>query len=487
MTKITKNKIFTSVLWMGLGNGGDQVVRLITGIILARLIMPSEFGVIAIVEIFITLSNSFIHSGFKTSLLQKKDIDDIDINSVFFINLFSCILIYASMLLGAQAIANYYGMPQLVPLFKVLPLTLFISIFKVSSTVILTKQMKFRTIFTGTIIGTLSSAVVGITMAYAGFKVWALVGQQLTNILVSTLVLYFHVKWRPSTKFSFERIKSLFSFGWKLLVSSMIENLYNNLSGLIIGKKYSADTLSFYKRGSSYPQLLSNTMMGTIDSVMFPVLAQQQDDKARIKQTLKKYIQVSSFIVFPVMVGMGVVADKLIILLLTEKWAPSIPFIRLFCVSSAFQILNSANLQAIKAIGRSDVFLKLEIIKKLVGLALLVIGVYIGVYAIALSFVVTTILSNLINSFPNKKFLGYGFKEQIVDISHSISLSLVMGIVVYAVSFIGLSDLVTFILQIITGIVVYVLAAKVTKMKELELLLEMVKHIITKTKEKTTK
>jgi O-antigen/teichoic acid export membrane protein len=366
---------------------------------------------------------------------------------------------------AAPLIAAFYDKPQLILVLRVLSVTLFFGAFNSIQNAVVARKMQFKKLFFSSLGAIVISGTVGIVMAYRGLGVWALVAQQITNQLLITVILWFTVKWRPRLLFSFERVKSLFSYGWKLLVSSLIDTLYLNLRSLIIGKMYNAEMLGFYNRGEQFPALIVTNINGSIQSVMLPALASQQDNRQRVKEMVRRSIVTSSFILFPMMVGVAVIAEPLVKILLTEKWLPCVPFLQIYCVSYSLWPIHTANLQAINALGRSDIFLKLEIIKKILGLAILGVTVFYGVYAIALGSIVNGLISTIINSFPNGKLLNYSYKEQWKDIMPSLLLSLVMGAVVYSVQLFGMIVWHTLIVQGFVGIILYVGMAKIFKLE----------------------
>ena len=325
--------------------------------------------------------------------------------------------------------------------------------------------MQFKKLFFSSLGAMLVSGTVGIVMAYTGFGVWALVAQQLTNQLLVTIILWFTVKWRPKLLFSFERVKGLFSFGWKLLVSSLIDTIYQNLRSLFIGKMFNPSMLGFYNRGEQFPELIVSNINGSIQSVMLPTLASQQDNRQRVKDMVRRSIVTSSFIIFPMMVGLAVIAEPLVKILLTEKWLPAVPFLQISCFVYALWPIHTANLQAINALGRSDIFLKLEIIKKILGLVILGVTVFYGVYAIALGGVVSGVVSTFINAYPNLKLLNYSYKEQWKDIIPSFLLALAMGGITYSIQWFGMTAWLTLIVQVCTGIIIYFGMAKIFKLE----------------------
>jgi O-antigen/teichoic acid export membrane protein len=327
------------------------------------------------------------------------------------------------------------------------------------------------------------SGTIGIILAYQGFGVWALVAQQLTNQLMITIILWFTVKWRPKLIFSFERVKKLFSYGWKILVSSLIDAFYINLRSLIIGKLYNPAMLGYYNRGDQFPQVIVSNINGSIQSVMLPALASQQDNKQRVKNMVRRSIVTSSFILFPMMAGLAVIAEPLVKILLTDKWLSCVPFLQISCAVYALWPIHTANLQAINALGRSDIFLKLEIVKKIIGLAILGVSIFYGVYAIAIGMLISGILSAFINAYPNLKLLDYSYKEQWKDIMPSLLLSLIMGVVVYNFKWFHMASWLTLIIQVCAGTIIYIVMAKILKLECYTYLIKALRDIFIARKE----
>jgi teichuronic acid exporter len=477
-----KTKVLSSLFWKLMERGGTQGIQFIVQIVLARLLLPEDYGIIALVVIFTSIAGVFVQSGFNTALIQKKNADEADFSSVFFLSLLFAVLIYIILFFTAPLIAKFYKEPILVPVLRVLSLILFIGVVNSIQNAIVARNLQFKKLFfssTGAILG---SGAVGIYMAYSGFGVWALVGQQLTNQLLVMLILWFTIKWRPKLLFSFDRVKTLFSFGWKLLVSALMDAIYRDLRSLIIGKMYSPAMLGFYNRGQQFPDLIITNINGSIQSVMLPVLSSQQDSIARVKDMVRRTIITSSFIVLPMMVGLAITAEPLVKIFLTEKWLPCVPFIQIFCASYAFYPIHTANLQAISALGRSDIYLKLEITKKLFGLLILRITVFYGVYAIALGQVLSGLISSFINAYPNKKLLNYSYKDQLMDIMPSILLSSIMGTVVYCMKLFGMTVGLTLIVQVCSGIILYVGMAWIFQLECFLYLLSTGKDILNKGK-----
>lgn len=477
---IDKKKIIYNLFWKFMERMGNRLVQFIVQIILARLLLPKDFGIIVLIIIFINISNVFIQNGFSTALIQKKHVDDVDFSSIFYISLFLSILLYIILFISAPFIAKFYNEMQLVAVLRVLSIILIIGVFNSIQNSFLARNMLFKKLFFSSFIAIIISGIVGILFAYWGFGVWALVAQQILNQLLITITLWFTIKWRPKLLFSFKKIKVLFSFGWKLLVSSLIDTLDKNIRELIIGKLYSTSLIGIYNRGKQFPELIIGNINGTIQSVLFPTLASQQGNIKKVKDMVRRAILTSSFIVFPLMIGLAIIAKPLVIIVLTEKWLPSVPFIQIFCISYSLWPIHTANLQAINAIGRSDIFLKLEIIKKLIGWSILIISIPFGIYAIAFGLVLSGILSSFINAYPNSKLLGYSYKKQIIDIFPSLLLSLLMGALIYPIQFMNLNIWITLVMQICIGALLYIGMALLFKLECLQYILMTFKEIYKK-------
>lgn len=479
-----KKQVVSNFLWRFLERCGAQGVTFVVSIVLARLLDPSVYGTVALVTIFTTIMQVFVDSGMGNALIQKKDADDLDFSSVFYFNIAVCSVLYLLMFFAAPFIAAFYKMPELTPVIRVLSLILIISGIKNVQQAYVSRNMLFKRFFFSTLGGTIGAAIVGIIMAYKGYGVWALVMQMLFNAAVDTTILWITVKWRPKKMFSFERLKALFSYGWKLLVSSLIDTIYIDLRQLVIGKIYSKEDLAHYNQGDKFPKLIVTNINTSIDSVLLPTMSKAQDDPKAVKSMTRRAIKTSTYIMMPLMVGLAVCADTLVSLILTDKWLPCVPFLRIFCITYAFYPIHTANLNAIKALGRSDLFLKLEIIKKCVGLIALLLTVRISVMAMAYSLLVTSVLSQIINSSPNKKLMNYSYLEQVKDMLPQIGLSLFMGAVVYSVQFIGLNYLLTLLIQIVVGGMLYVLGSRLFHIDSYEYIISTIKGFIGKRKKK---
>ena len=359
-----RNSAISNLAWRFAERCGAQGVAFIVSIVLARILSPDTYGTIALITVFTNILNVFIDSGLGNALIQKKSADDVDFSTVFFFNILMCCMLYGGLFLAAPVIAGFYNDASLTPVIRVLGITLIISGIKNVQQAYVSRTLQFRKFFFATLGGTIGAAVLGIIVALNGGGVWVLVVQQIFNATVDTVILWFTVSWKPRLIFSIERLKGLFSYGWKLLVSSLLDTVYNNLEQLIIGKVYSNADLAYYNRGRQFPNFMVANINNSIDSVLLPVMSRAQDDKSHIKAMTRRSIKTSTYVMAPMMMGLAFCAEPIIRLVLTDKWLPCVPFMRIFCCTFMFYPIHTANLNAIKAMGRSDLFLKLEIEKK---------------------------------------------------------------------------------------------------------------------------
>lgn len=475
--KKMKKKTITSFFWRFAERCGAQGVQFIVSIVLARLLAPEAYGTISLVTVFTAILQVFVDSGLGTALIQKMDADDLDFSSVFYFNIGVCLFLYCGIFVAAPYIALFYEDPALTTIVRALSLTIVVSGVRGIQQAYVSRHLIFKRFFFATIGGTFVSAVIGVAMAYMGYGVWALVGQQLSNATVGTIILWITVKWRPKLMFSWKRLKGLLSFGWKLLASSLLETVYNNLRNLIIGKLYSSADLAYYNQGDKFPKVIITNINSSIDSVLLPTMSGVQDDQARVRGMTRRAIKTSIYIMAPLMMGLAFCAEPIVRLVLTEKWLPCVPYLQIFCFTYMFWPVHTANLNAIKAMGRSDLFLKLEIVKKVVGLVLLFCTMHISVMAMAYSMIVSSILSQIINSWPNRKLLNYSYLSQLADILPSFLLAVLMGAVVYMFQFFGWNDLVTLVIQIPLGAILYLLGSYLLRLEPFVYLKELAKKI----------
>ena len=475
---MNRKSVISNMIWRFLERCGAQGVTFLVSVVLARLLDPSVYGTVALVTVFTAILQVFVDSGMGNALIQKKDADDLDFSSVFYFNLSACLLLYMVMFFAAPFIAAFYNMPDLTPVVRVLSLTLIISGVKNIQQAYVSRNMLFKKFFFATLGGTIGAAVIGIWMAWKGYGVWALVAQNLFNAALDTIILWVTVKWRPKRAFSLERLKGLFSYGWKLLVSALLDTGYSNVRSLIIGKLYTSTDLAFFNRGKQFPNLIVTNINTSIDSVLLPTMSKEQDNRERIRDMTRRAIKTSTFIMMPLMMGLAVCTEPLIRIVLTDKWLPAAFFFRVFCFTYAFYPIHTANLNAIKAMGRSDLFLKLEVIKKIVSISALISTIFISVEAMALALPVTSILGQIINSWPNRKLLDYSYRAQLLDMLPQIGMSLAMGGIVFTIQFLRLPDIATLLIQVPLGALIYIVGSKLLHIDSYEYVKGLIKSYI---------
>ena len=433
-TSSVKEKTITGAIWKFLERISAQLISFVVSIILARLLSPDDYGLIALVFVFTTICDKLLICGFSTSLIQKKDSDSVDFSSVLYFSLGAAIILYVLLYFTAPFIATFYSKFDrnlLISVIRVFGLSLFLVAFSSVQHAYVSKHMLFKRNFYGALIGIIISGGVGIYLAYEGYGVWSLVVQNLLQTFVVAIILYIIVPWRPVFNFSVERLKILFSYGWKIFVSSIIKVIYNDLRNLVIGKVYTPAELAFYNRGQSLPQLVDTNITGTIDSVLFPAYSKLQDDKSALVNAMRRAVKTSCYVLMPTLALMAAIASPLVSMLLTDKWLPCVPFMQILCLSFMFSPVETENLQSIKAIGRSDVVLKLEILKRSIGVLLLIAAVPIGIQAIAWSMLVGNVIAALLNASPNSKLIGYPIYKQLLDILPSLLMSALVFSIAY--------------------------------------------------------
>ena len=455
-----------------------QLVTVAVSVVLARILDPSDYGVIAIVTIFITLANVFVSDGVGSALVQKKNSDALDFTSMLIFNLGLSALLYVLIFLGAPLVADFYGEGYeiLVPVLRVLGLRVILTGVNSIQHAYISKHLMFRKYFMATVTGTAVSAVVGIAMAYAGYGVWALVFQYLTNTTVDTLFLVFAIFRFPKLRFSLTRLKGILGFGLKILGTNLLGTAYNQIRAIIIGKVYTSEDLAFFDKAHQFPSIIVNNVNTSIVSVLFPRMALEQDDRGKIKTMAVRSIRFSTFIMAPMMMGLAAVAPNFVTVLLTEKWLTCAPLLQLMCAYFLFWPIHSLNMQVIKALGEGGLYFRLELIKKALDIVILLITFRISVLAMSIGMAVSSILSVAINAYPNGRLIGYRLREQIKDILPSALAAVIMAIAVYMLGeVLPFGAIAKLVLQILAGGIAYLLLCLVMKNKELFFLIGTVK------------
>ena len=477
-----KGKAFSGAIWKLLERFSAQGISLIVSIVIARILDPEDYSVVSIVAIYFTFANVFITSGFNTALIQKKNADSEDYSSALITSMFVSIVLYLLMFFTAPIIAKIYKQDILVHVIRIMGIALPITAFKSILCAYISSNLLFKKFFFATIGGTIVSAIVGIWMALNGWGPWALVAQQMSNTTIDTLILWITTKVRFCRKFSLERMKPLFQYSWKLFVAQMIGTAYIEINPLLIGMKYSGQDLAFYTKGRSFPHFMSTSLTSTLSSVLFPVLSKYQDSKDHLLKFTRLFIRVTSYIVFPMMISFLVVSDAFVSVVLTDKWLPASPYIKIFCLANMFDMINMGNCETIKAMGRSDIYLKIDIIKKTAYFA--IIGIFLfftnSPEMLAVSFILCAAVAITVNSFPNRKLIGYHVKDQIMDVIPNLINSLIMGSCVFFVGKLFPNKLMCLITQILAGIVIYIFICSVTHNSSQKYLLETMKDFARK-------
>lgn len=451
----TRGTIVKSFFWKLFERLSVQLIQFVVTIVLARLLLPSEYGIIALITIFIQLCDVIIEGGLNTALIQKKTADNTDFSTIFFFSLgVSCIL-YLIMYLASPTIAHFYNEPQLIPVIRVLSLSLpFYAINSIQRAYV-SRNMLFQRLFFCTLVAILLSGSLGILMAYKGLGVWALVGQNISNQILITIIIWFVIRWRPIWKFSSSRFKELFGYGWKILGANFITSLFVNIRKLVIGRFFSPASLAYYEKGDQLPSLVVSNIFTSVQTILLPVFSDSQDNRPKVKAMMRRSTKLSCFFIYPLTAGMIVAAKPLIVFLLTEKWLPVVPFVQILCIANFFRPITLSNWEAIKALGYSGITLKLEILKKIIDVIILVMSVYLGLYAIAWGCVVFNLLCVFINLAPNKKLLDYGVGEQVVDAVPTLLFAIVMAVCIYWIQLLSFPNIIILLIQFVLGVMVY--------------------------------
>lgn len=437
--------------------------------------MPEDYGVIAMLGVFLAVSQTFIDSGFGTALIRKIDRTEVDFSTVFYFNIIVAIVFYLILFFLAPVIAGFYHTPLLEPVTKVISLSLIISSLSGIHNSKLSIAIDFKTKAKASILSALITGLVGLWMAYAGYGVWALVVQNLCLRVIWTFMMWIFVKWRPQLVFSWESFKELFSFGSKLLASGLLDTIYNNLYTIVIGKVFSPTVLGVYSKANSLAQFPSFNITSVVQTVSFPVLSTIQNEEERLTDVYKRLLKLSAFIVFPLMVGLSAVADPFIRIILTDKWVETIPILQIICFSMMWYPINSINLNVLQVKGRSDYFLKLEVIKKVQGVLFLCITVPMGIIPMCFGNIINTLLNLIWNTYYTKKLINYGFLEQMKDLLPILIHSLVMGGIVVLIVNYMMTIWLKLIVGVLCGMIYYILGAYIIKFPEMNELLSILK------------
>jgi len=486
MDSTIRNKTISGVIWKAMESGGNQLVKLVISVALARMLDPQNYKTLTVMLIIIDFADTIVKRGFVTSLVQRKDADNTDFSSVLWLMLALAGIFYAAFYFGAPVIAKINvkvsADPLFVPALRVIALSLFFGAFNSVQGAIIQRKLEFRLFCISTLFTTLISGAIGIYMAYRGYGIWALVAQQIIGSFSNVVILWFLDRWKPAFVSLIQKAKSHFAFGWKLLLSSLLDKGYNSISSLIIYARFADASLAFYGRGKQYAGMISENLNSVALSVLFPAYARHQDDVVRVREMVRKTNRSTSLMIFPMMAGLAAVATPFVHILLTDKWLPTVPYLQMMCIAYVFYPMEATDLQALLALGKSDIYLVSEIIKKVFGVTVLAISVFAFTTPLAISwgYVLTCVFSMIVTMVYMKKFFAYRWRDQIWDMMPPALLSAVMCGVVYGVSLLPMPELVSLILQVACGVAVYLGLAVLLKLESFNYLWNAMRKYFTK-------
>lgn len=447
-----KSKTITGVLWSLTDTGAGHLIHFIVGIILARLLSPSEFGLIAMTSIFIAVSQSFVDSGFQQALIRKKDASEIDFSTVFYYNLLIGGVFYLLIFFSANGISYFYKEPQLQSIIRITGLVVLINSFSLIQRAKLTKEINFRLQTKISFTSSALSGIIGIYLAYSGYGVWSLVWRTLLNQLFQTVGLWLFNRWRPTARFSIDSLKEMFSFGSRLLISGLLDTLYQNIYNLLIGKFFSAADLGYYTRADQFQRLPSSNITSAVQRVSYPVLSTLQDDDVKLKEGYRRIVITVTYISFTAMLFLAAISEPMILVLVGEKWLPSVQILQLLCFAGILYPLHAINLNILNVKGRSDLFLRLEVVKKLMAIPVIIVGISISIEALVAGIIFLSVTGYFINSFYSGRLIDYSVRKQIRDILPAFILALVIGtLVVIPAMVFSFRPFITLAIQLLLG------------------------------------
>jgi O-antigen/teichoic acid export membrane protein len=475
-----RNKTIRGVTWSFLDNISSSGVTFLVGLVLARILTPEEYGLLAMVVIFIAISNSIVDSGFSNALIRKIDANETDYNTVFYFNILIAFLLYFILYICAPLISSFFKEPLLVSITRVLSIVLVFNSLSIIQRTILVKKVDFKTQTKISLIASIVSGVLGILMAFCECGVWSLVGQQISRQLLNTFFLWYYSKWRPQIEFSVNSFKELFGFGSKLLISGLIDAVYKNIYYIVIGRSYHASLLGQYTRAEQFSFIFSGNLTSVIQRVSFPVLSSIQDDSERLREAYRKIIKTTMLITFACMLGLAAVAKPLILILIGGKWFLAVSFLQIVCLGEMLYPLHAINLNILQVKGRSDIFLRLEILKKTIIVLPIVLGIVYGIYYLLWGSVCISLISFFLNSYHSSRLVGYSTKDQIKDILPSFIVSSIVAIIMWTITLLNISLYATLIFQLVVGMIMAILIYEKVNLKEYQEVKRMFLSLIEK-------
>lgn len=463
---ISSKLVISNMLWRLAERFGAQGVNFAVSVVLARMLTPDDYGIVALATTFTTILGVFLTNGLGTALIQKNNTDDLDYSTALIANIVIGIVLYGAVFAAAPYIANYFRQPRVCNVLRVISLTLVIGGLESIEHTKISRAMEFKLFFKATLIGTVVSAVVGIWMAVRGFGVWAIVAQYLINQVFDTALLWMMIHWRPTLQFSWKRLKPLYSFGWRAYSAQMIETLYNSLRSVLIGRYYTSADLAFFNRGRHIPDLVNQNTNNAVQSVMFPAYTRVANNPERMKHLMRRATSLGTFLIFPAMTGLAMVSEALVDVLYTSKWQPAVPFLQIACFVYALTPMHIVNLQAVLAIGRSDISLKIEVFKKIICVTVMVICIHVSLMSTAVSAIPLAVFALIVNAYPVGKLCRYPLIEQVRDAFPSMMMSTVMGGLVWIAGKLPFSSWIVLLVQLTVGVLSYWFMAKLSNNKD---------------------
>lgn len=476
MAESLKQRTVSGLIWSAVERFSVQFVQLVVQVIIARILTPEDFGVIGMLAIFLALAQSFIDSGFSNALIRKTDRTEVDNSTVFYFNIVVGLIAYAVLFWAAPWIAQFYKTPILTPITRFIALGVFFNSLTIVQRAILTARVDFKTQAKASFVAVVISGAIGIYMAYAGYGVWALAVQAVLNYLVNTAMLWILTAWKPLWVFSWDSFKELFGFGSKLLLSGLLDTAFRNIYTIVIGKFFSATDLGFYTKANQLAQLPSSNVTGILQRVTYPLLCDYQNEDERLRHVYRKYLRLSAYVMFPLMIGLAAVAEPLIVALLKEQWLGAVLLLQILCVVMMWYPIHAINLNLLQVKGRSDLFLKLEIWKKIMGTVVLCVTLPLGLIWLCIGQIATSLLSLAINTYYTGKLIQLGFFKQMKDLVPAMLYSFSMGAIVYWVIQYVDGNMVKVLLGIIVGVLYYIVIGKITHSAELRDLQSLIKR-----------
>lgn len=475
MSESLKAKTAKGIVWSSIERFSVQFIQLIIQILIARILTPDDFGIIGMLAIFLGVSQSFIDSGFSNALIRKVDRTEVDNSTVFYFNIIVGIVFYAILYFTAPLIAKFYNTPILTPITRVISIGVLFNSLSIVQRAILTSKVDFKTQAKASLIAVIISGTVGLYMAHTGYGVWALVWQAVINYGVNTVILWILTKWHPILTFSWESFKDMFGFGSKLLLSGLLDTVFREIYTIVIGKVYSSADLGNYTNANRFAQFPSANLTGIMQRATYPLLCDFQNDDDRLGYVYRKYLRLSAYIIFPLMIGLAAIAHPLIIALLTEKWVGAIVILQILCIALMWYPIHAINLNLLQVKGRSDLFLRLEIIKKIILVIILFITIPMGIVWMCIGQIISSMLALAVNTHYTGKLINLGFINQMKDLIPAILYSFSMGVIVYASTLLETTNITKVIVGILVGVTYYILISILTKSAEFNDLLSLLK------------